>query len=860
LKTKFLISLLLIVSLITSFSAVSSQKETTMAIQNMTQNSRKEYQVTFDFEVVDAFTNRPLRGGLAIYAVCNDTLWQEELEWGEWKHLGTYEFENGRIRVRLPLHGLYGFEIWAEEGEADSPYGVLPFYEEVWRTYRFDGNLSAKIRVELYPVGYVVAKLYDPSGRKLVFKTEDELIEFNAGQFYGSHDYRHFTRYHYLEDSGMLAVRVPANKPSKIYWMTHVPGYGFAWLEADNGGKGYLVDKGRYVTVNLIYDSAVTMLNKAKSFVSTLRSQNIPLSANVTEMLENAETLLSSAEGRGDSEKAVSGWRALRETLRAWEQAILDYSRHRIDKHRMGVIALDLPEGFRATISLDYLDFVLGPGWSPEEAGSYWRELQRFSKTGLQWAITPYHAMRRDGSVPGEAVFEQVRDFKERLGFERLFAEIHDFRYPSPADIYGSDIPEPILKDLRIYNLTKTIEMSKNLARSLITAVKKYNISFEGYMVAVEYDQPFLYDYKWRIFNGMEYLSPPRMEERLTWLKEVAGYVKELDPNARIYTYLSGLIPNPFTISAHEEWIGYQTYSSTHLIEGAKYFIDHGAPIDVVGFQIHILLSFADPLNPIDLYYFVDELEKSLPGDVGFYAAEFTTTSRPTDDFSAFEGSESIDESYQAELLRKAITILLGSPRFEGLDFTLSLDTADKAEGYLRADGTPKPAFFAVKDLFDSLVYEGEYPGAPVKTLAGWYNISLYSPDGRLIGTYRVHVDGGSKTTFIFHIYENETVKAEVEKLEQRLEEAREEIVSLENEVQALKRDLQDKEALIAELRERFSENVTVTTRTITSAITKTIVLQESRLPIPDTLIIAGALITLVAAVMMIYIWKREKK
>lgn len=483
--------------------------------QNTIHDNHEKYQVTFDFEIVDALTKRPLNGGLTIYAVCNDTLWQEGLEWGEWKQLGTYEFKNGKLRVRLPLHGLYGFEIWAEEGEADSPYGALPFYESVWRTYRFDGNLSMKISVELYPVGYVIAKLYDPSGRRLVFKIEVELMEFNAGHFYGSYDYQHFTRYHYFEDSRMLAVKVPVNKPSKIYWMAHVPGYGFAWLESDNGGKGYRVDKGHYVTVNLVYDSAVTMLNKAKSFVSMLRSQNVPLSANVTEMLESAESLISSAERRGDSEKAVLGWKTLQETFKAWEQAILDYSRHRIDKHQMGIIALDLPEGVHATISLDYVDFVLGPGWSPEEAGSYWRELQRFSKTGLQWAITPYHAMRRDGSVPEEAVFEQVRDFKEQLGFRRLFAEIHDFRYPSPADVYGSDIPEPILKDLRIYNLTKTIEMSKNLARSLITAARKHNISFEGYVVAVEYDQPFLYDYKWRVFNGMEYLSPPRMEERL---------------------------------------------------------------------------------------------------------------------------------------------------------------------------------------------------------------------------------------------------------------------------------------------------------------------------------------------------------
>jgi len=62
--------------------------------QNIVQDSREKYQVTFDLEIVDAFTNCPLSGGLAIYAVCNDTLWQEGLEWGEWKHLGTHEFKD----------------------------------------------------------------------------------------------------------------------------------------------------------------------------------------------------------------------------------------------------------------------------------------------------------------------------------------------------------------------------------------------------------------------------------------------------------------------------------------------------------------------------------------------------------------------------------------------------------------------------------------------------------------------------------------------------------------------------------------------------------------------------------------------
>jgi len=59
---------------------IASLLTNTATTQNITQDHHEKYQVIFDFEIVDALTNRPLNGGLAIYAVCNDTIWQEELE------------------------------------------------------------------------------------------------------------------------------------------------------------------------------------------------------------------------------------------------------------------------------------------------------------------------------------------------------------------------------------------------------------------------------------------------------------------------------------------------------------------------------------------------------------------------------------------------------------------------------------------------------------------------------------------------------------------------------------------------------------------------------------------------------------
>ena len=61
-------------------------------------------------------------------------------------------------------------------------------------------------------------------------------------------------------------------------------------------------------------------------------------------------------------------------------------------------------------------------------------------------------------------------------------------------------------------------------------------------------------------------------------------------------------------------------HSNTHLVEEAKYLLEHGISIDVIGFQIHLLGSLVDPLNPMDVYHLMNNLEGSLPDDMKFYA------------------------------------------------------------------------------------------------------------------------------------------------------------------------------------------------------------------------------------------------
>ncbi|MCD6593742.1 hypothetical protein J7L00_06660 [Candidatus Bathyarchaeota archaeon] len=290
--------------------------------------------------------------------------------------------------------------------------------------------------------------------------------------------------------------------------------------------------------------------------------------------------------------------------------------------------------------------------------------------------------------------------------------------------------------------------------------------------------------------------------------------------------------------------------------------------MDIASVQIYALEDLG-LLNTIDLYNSLQRLDDlASKYGISIGVEELSILSDIPDGEPILK--KAVSEELQARLMRNFMTVMLGFPNLVRILYTTNIDGPIPREygeiyhhsrGYLREDGSPKPAFFAIKELFDSLIYEGEYPGAPVKTLAGWYNISLYSPDGHLICTYRVHVDGGSETRIVFHLYENETIKAEVEKLKQQLGEAQEKIASLENEVQVLRQDLQSKENLITELKKRIEEMAATTVTVTTTAIivTKTVTLQPAQPFDVKQLFLAASLIILgIAITAFIFAWKHR--
>jgi len=232
LKTELLISLLLIASLITNLSAVSPQEE----------------MVRVELTFVDGFTGKPVDGSVWAGFWEADELWKENMFQGEVveDYLKEVKTVNGRLSAELPLHGAYYIWFWPKEEIENPRYGWLPAYEPRYATFIFDGETNIRYTVITYPIGFIIADLYSPTGEKIKFEKWDDIWNYNLARFHGvSSDNSIILFYTGFTDKGHhFMVATPADKKSKIVWTAHVPGYGWTWLKADNRGEYYILGKG----------------------------------------------------------------------------------------------------------------------------------------------------------------------------------------------------------------------------------------------------------------------------------------------------------------------------------------------------------------------------------------------------------------------------------------------------------------------------------------------------------------------------------------------------------------------------------------------------------------------------------------
>jgi len=645
--------ILLISSLVTVISATSSEM------------------VRVELMFIDGFTGKPVDGSVWAGFWKADELWKENMFQGEVveDYLKEVKTVNGVFSANLPLHGAYYIWFWPKEEIENPKYGWLPAYEPRYVTFIFDGETNIHYTVTTYPIGFVIVDLYSPTGEKIEFKDWEDVWNYNLERFHGvSSDDSIVLFYTGFTDRGHhFMIAVPAGKKSKIVWTAHVPGYGWAWLEANNRGKYYVLGKGEATRINLVLETAWTMYEKAGERVEAFRRMGYRLNSNVTELLDKAGSILKKADSLSAGEAAKLAWEALRYVLLAEEQAILDKSLQDLEYHRIGELEVIAPDGYHVNITLDYVDFFFSAHYAMEGIGTeYWLKLEKIFKYDDIF-VSAYDS-RPDGSVPAHVIKDSINWLKQEAN--GLIKRVVINGHPVGPGVYVDAFtvgeyrfyPSFLRKILKPTNETAIIEFSKNRMGSIASAAKHIE-DVEVVEYILEDELEFTNHYCWKTWNGKLLVTPCPLDYKIKWMKEVSEAVKEANPNAKVCISTIGVPANP-VLNHMREWLGSERYKLFTSPEAIEYFLENGVKLDGFNIQIHMNCIWDGVWDIITLYDVLEDYGKlGLP--IGLL--EFYVPSGQSEDEVFRPWRDGFSEENQAELLRRSLIVLLGNPQVIGI-------------------------------------------------------------------------------------------------------------------------------------------------------------------------------------------------
>jgi hypothetical protein len=235
-------------------------------------------------------------------------------------------------------------------------------------------------------------------------------------------------------------------------------------------------------------------------------------------------------------------------------------------------------------------------------------------------------------------------------------------------------------------------------------------------------------------------------------IKMEAATIRAIDPNARICVDLDNVSPDQLEYFARgSNWT-------------TEYFVQQllaaGVPFDVIGLETHIGSGWADTAGGIDTLYhrLIDLAKFGKPiyvwedGLASYIDPEFLLQQSQPSWVGTWAGTPS--EEKQAEWMIAETLVYLGNPSVLGVKWYMLEDHPSDPpyqayDGVLHTDGTPKKSYYALGQLWNSLMVNETVQSvngvATFKGLAGNYSISA---EGYELEPSSVYVSEGKQNAF----------------------------------------------------------------------------------------------------------------
>ncbi len=696
--------------------------------------------------VRDARTGKPLETTVHVFAVTSDTRYKELIwEGAEEVLVGSYKLRGGRVKVEAPFHNRYVISV--EPIVRPVLSDTLAVYEPVTVSVRFNGS-PLRVDLKVWPVGNVLAEVYSPDGSKVPLNSWKELMSFNGGMFYGV-SYDGVVCGPYITKLGRLSILVPAASRSFIVWAAEVPGYGWAVLRADNGGRGYTILKGFSLRLNLVYETAKTMIRIIKAQIDSLGLTDLP--EGVKNKLQRAERALRNATlNRFDwGLTAKYSWDAISNALLAREEALLAASWRALSENRMGTLKVEVvdvlgqpvkdanltlrPEGLN--FALTFKRYVDDVNWSKLYSISRWLLVPSFSReTNGKGRLNIRSVLR---TLEIKTVYELgARNVAASTGL--MGPALHvDALLMGTDQYYSSEYFDAISRGEgeRVF----TTYLSE-----YVTVTRRYRPMFYSLFDSLA-SWSYILRYRQDNLTWFDY-APLRL--KITWAINASDLVRALSPHTPIYLDMGSLAEPYVTALWARQDYGREAYWTPLSPEVINYFRRSGADFD----GISVKIRGGEEWGVWDLWTVHEALSNLSRLVKGIWISELSYPSAGSEIHTRpWRGA--FDEDRQAEFLTKLLVVLMANPKVVGVnierwrDGTLWPDHGPMVfTGLCTADGTPKRAFYALLDLLRNLTHPGPImPGEPVRVLGGVYRVCVYL-NGELRYSALVPVKEGRET------------------------------------------------------------------------------------------------------------------
>ena len=635
-------------------------------------------------------------------------------------------------------------------GRYSFPAGYLP-----QRTLVVRNGPEAQVDFVVRVGGILWLKAYNESGREMA--TQDFVDASKVGAYpVGTFPYGETIQEKYgglplfggwiqHSNKNIACLPLPSGDPADIWVLWRLPEVGTTFLHADNDGKGFSVEKGDVLSINLVYEFARTEYREAFLQYQELQGAGFIFSSDIGNGLDIAKQHLSHAEddqAKGiEASSAVHSYKVLANVVKAREQLVLERARQDIAQCRMGDAVIDLVDEqgkALANASVEYKqvshDFFFSAGWpSPQQYESLRAAGIEYSFFEAWWG----EVETNDGvyAFPDSALAMQEQ---AGLGYIMKTGLWLTPNYP-PA------IPKFVA-------MMSPTELSSQAYQFSYDYVSHYKGRISMYSVLGEPEFPQAFQFT--------------LDELIDITESSNLGVRRADPNLPTYVLIahpmfkSLLMPEVSYSVIHDQFgrILPDAFSFPSPTRSGYEFLvaleKAGVALDAVGLEY----AFGAPYPSIDLGLFEDslafygKLNKQVFVDEIFYP---TMMEYPSIDpwWESYGGwHEGFTDTTQADWAEATLTIAFSKPYVNGYDWST---TNDGPPGYYitgtglfsKDNVTPRPVLSAIGNLIRSWTTEGtgvtdEKGSLAFRGYGGDYELTATTQDGRVFHS-RIHVTEG---------------------------------------------------------------------------------------------------------------------